>query len=103
MKQLARKHDARTIHLFHSTSDFSQAAIDKLTTDAAAAGVRLKVLVSSKNGRINAELIRREVPEWKSASVWFCGPPAFGQSLRRDFAAHGLPADRFHQELFQMR
>lgn len=103
MKQLARKHDERTIHLFHSTNDFSQAAIEKLTADAAAAGVRLQVLVSSKEGRINAERIRREVPEWESASVWFCGPPAFGQSLREDFIAHGLPPGRFHQELFQMR
>jgi len=103
MKQLARKHDERTIHLFHSTNDFSQAAIEKLTADAAAAGVRLQVLVSSKEGRINAERIRREVPEWESASVWFCGPAAFGQSLREDFAAHGLPPGRFHQELFQMR
>lgn len=43
------------------------------------------------------------VPEWQTASVWFCGPPRFGQALRDDFVAHGLPPDRFHQELFEMR
>lgn len=41
--------------------------------------------------------------EWRDASIWFCGPAGFGQALRQDFAAHGLPRDRFHQELFAMR
>lgn len=103
MKERALKRDERTIDLFHSTADFSPAAIDKLTADAAAAGVRLHVLVSGKDGRLSAERIRHEVPGWEAASIWFCGPPAFAQSLRDDFVAHGLPADRFHQELFQMR
>ena len=103
MKELAKKRDERTIDLFHSTNDFSPAAIDKLTADATAAGVRLHVLVTGKDGLLDAERIRRQVPGWESASVWFCGPPAFGQSLRADFIAHGLSADRFHQELFQLR
>ena len=37
------------------------------------------------------------------ASVWFCGPPAFGRALSRDLVAHGLAERHFHQELFQMR
>ena len=65
--------------------------------------MRLHVLVTGKDGRLDAQRIRREVPGWESASVCFCGPPAFGQSLRTDFVARALPADRFHQELFQMR
>jgi predicted ferric reductase len=43
------------------------------------------------------------VPEWQSASIWFCGPPAFGQALRKDLVANGLAPADFHQELFQMR
>ncbi|MDO9385166.1 MAG: hypothetical protein Q7T65_00530 [Thiobacillus sp.] len=43
------------------------------------------------------------MPEWQSASIWFCGPPGFGQALREDFCANGLPPEHFHQELFQMR
>ena len=103
MKQRAIKHDDRPIYLFHSTSDFSQEAINKLTADAAAAGVRLHILVSAKDGRMDADHVRGLVSEWKTASVWFCGPPAFGQSLRDGFLKQGLSADRFHQELFQMR
>ena len=37
------------------------------------------------------------------ASVWFCGPAAFGRALHTDLHAHGLAQDRFHQELFEMR
>jgi predicted ferric reductase len=103
MKQRAATADARAVDLFHPTADFDQNAIDRLTADAAAAGVRLHLLVDARDGRLNGERIRAAVPEWQSASIWFCGPPGFGQALRADFVAHGLPPDRFHQELFEMR
>ncbi|WP_374590184.1 ferric reductase-like transmembrane domain-containing protein [Aquabacterium sp.] len=103
LKQRAATPDATLIDLFHPTADFDQSAIDHLTKDSAAAGVRLHLLVSSKDGRLNGERIRAAVPEWQSASIWFCGPSGFGQSLRADFLAHGLPPERFHQELFEMR
>ncbi len=103
MKQRASVPDARAVDLFHPTADFDQTAIDRLTADAAAAGVRLHLLVDARDGRLNGERIRAAVPEWQTASVWFCGPPRFGQALRDDFVAHGLPPDRFHQELFEMR
>jgi len=44
------------------------------------------------------------VPEWREASLWFCGPAGFGAALRHDFETEGLPVKRrFHQELFAMR
>jgi len=103
MKQLAAVPGPKTIDLFHPTAVYEQGAIDKLTADARAAGVRLHLLVGGKGGRLDGERIRAAVPDWASASLWFCGPPAFGQSLRADFVARGLPAAHFHQELFQMR
>ena len=78
-------------------------ALDKLRADAQAAGIRLHVLVSERDGRLSGERLRAEVPGWREASVWFCGPAGFGQALRADLVAHGLPEDAFHQELFQMR
>ncbi len=103
LKHRAATPDAKVIDLFHPTADFEQAAIDRLTADAAAAGVRLHLLVDGKDGRLNGDRIRTAVPDWRSASFWFCGPPGFGQALREDFIAQGLPPERFHQELFQMR
>jgi predicted ferric reductase len=43
------------------------------------------------------------VPDWAQASVWFCGPADFGRSLGAELQRRGLPARRFHQELFEMR
>lgn len=103
LKQLAVTPGEKMIDLFHSTAEFEQKAIDILTADAAAADVCLHLLVDGKDGRLNGERIRVNVPEWRSASIWFCGPAKFGQALREDFVAHGLPPEHFHQELFQMR
>jgi len=47
--------------------------------------------------------LRAAVPDWRLADVWFCGPAGFGQALRRDLLALGLPAGDFHQEPFELR
>ena len=82
---------------------FERAAIDKLEADARAAGVRLHLLVDARDGLLSGERLRAALPDWRDASIWFCGPPRFGQALRADLLAHGLPPARFHQELFEMR
>jgi len=106
MKYLARHGDERRrqINLFHCTSDVDEEALAKLQADADAAGVRLHILIDSRDGLLDGERLRAMVPEWKEASIWFCGPLGFGDALRSDFAAQGFPvARRFHQELFAMR
>lgn len=104
MKQLATQPGDRAIDLFHPTAVYEPAAIAKLEADARAAGVRLHVIADDRgDARLDGPRIRAAVPEWASASLWFCGPAGFGESLRRDFLAHGLAASRFHQELFEMR
>jgi len=103
MKQLATEPHSNRIALFHPSSVREDAAIAQLTADAQAAGVELHLLVDAQDGRLDGDRIRAAVPDWREASLWFCGPPAFGESLRADFIAHGLPPARFHQELFQMR
>ena len=111
MKQLAfdrksyvGRQKLQVIDLFHTTADYSEEVIAKLRADADAAGVHLHVLHDARDGLLTGERIRAAVPEWKQASIWFCGPPGFGAALRADFAKQGLPVDkRFHQELFAMR
>lgn len=103
MKQLAGAPHAVAIDLFHPTAVAEPAALDKLAADARSAGVQLHVLVDARDGLLNGERIRAAVPGWADASLWFCGPPAFGAALRADFVAQGLPPQRFHQELFEMR
>lgn len=103
MKYLAGHPDGLPVDLFHPTTDYDPDAIGRLTEDARAADVRLHVRVTPRDGRLTAEDICQAVPQWREAGIWFCGPTAFGQTLRRDFIARGLPARAFHQELFQMR
>ena len=108
MKQLAREPGGqgaapREIDLIHPTAVEDRAALDRMRADAEAAGVRLHVLVDARDGRLSGERLRQMVPGWREASVWFCGPAGFGQALRADLVAQGLPAGAFHQELFQMR
>lgn len=103
LKALAREPGAKAIDLFHPTSDIDPEALQKLQADADAAGVRLHLWLGSRDGRLSGDSIRALVPDWASASVWFCGPAAFGQALRTDFLKHGLKDRDFHRELFQMR
>ncbi|MCC6218054.1 MAG: ferric reductase-like transmembrane domain-containing protein [Aquabacterium sp.] len=103
MKTLARAPDGKTIDLLHATAEYDADAIGLLERDAQAAGVHLHVLWDARDGLLDARRIAAAVPQWREADVWFCGPAAFGQALRRDLLALGLPAAQFHQELFQMR
>ena len=103
MRHLAAEGGRGTVDLFHTTTVFERAAIDKLEADARAAGVRLHLLVDARDGLLSGERLRAALPDWRDASIWFCGPPRFGQALRADLLAHGLPPARFHQELFEMR
>ncbi len=103
MKTLAKLPDGRSVHLFHSTRDFDANAISLLERDAKAANIGLTVLVDARDGQLNAARIAAQVPDWRDADLWFCGPSQFGQSLKDDFATMGLSQDQFHQELFEMR
>lgn len=103
MKYLAQNPGQQEIDLFHVTTDYDQKAIGKLTDDARAANIRLHVTVTPKDGRLTPEQIRAAVAEWRTASLWFCGPAAFGNALRKNFVDNGLPAENYHQELFAMR
>ena len=103
MQALALAPDGKTIDLFHATKVHDAHAIGQLERDAQAAGVRLHVLWDERDGLLDAQRIAAGVPQWREADVWFCGPAAFGQALRRDLLALGLPADQFHLELFEMR
>ncbi|MFV0681407.1 ferric reductase-like transmembrane domain-containing protein [Ottowia sp.] len=108
MEQLARARAAghasnQAIDLFHSTRDEDPAALDLLRADAAAAGVTLHVLIDVRDGFLSAERLCATVPGWREASVWFCGPATFSHHIRHELERAGLPAQRFHQELFEMR
>lgn len=103
MDTLLAHPDGVSVDLFYSTSAPDEGFIRELRKQADAGQVRLHVIVPSRDGRLTGDKIRGLIPDWKSASFWFCGPAGFGRSLRRDLRSQGLLAVDFHQELFEMR
>lgn len=103
LEQLALHPDGKAIDLFHTTSMVDEAAFERLRKAAGAARVKLHLMVDAVDGRLTAERLCAAVADWRRADVWFCGPAGFGQALRRDLLACGLPGRDFHQELFEMR
>lgn len=103
MKQLAQEPQDRVIDLFAVGPVADPIVIGKLTADAEAANVRLHVVIDGHDERLTGAGLRAKVPDWSEASLWFCGPAAFGESIRQDLVANGLPRAEFHRELFNMR
>ena len=103
LQHLAAQPQEQPVDLIHCTAEHDPVALQRLADDAQAAGVRLHVLIDARDGRLTGERLRQMVPDWREADLWFCGPVGLGTALREDLSTHGLPASRFHQELFAMR
>ncbi len=103
MKQLTDNSDGRAIDLFHSDAQESSQAHRLLVADATAANVNVHIFVTPKDGRVTGPLIRQMVPDWKTSSIWFCGPSRFAATLKLDLMRNGLNSADFHHELFEMR
>lgn len=102
--EAADRPQGQAVDLFHCSAEVDETAFGKLAADAQSAKVELHLLVDARDGILTGERIREAVPQWRDASIWFCGPAGFGEALRKDFAACGFPVDQhFHQELFAMR
>lgn len=91
------------VDFVYSTAAPDEAFIAHVRSLAEAAGVRFRLFDSRTEGFLTLETLKAWAPEWRQADVWFCGPAGFGAALRKAMTAEGLPAGRFHQELFEMR
>ncbi|MCQ4264757.1 ferric reductase [Stutzerimonas stutzeri] len=103
LQALAERGAGSNVDLFYCTSEPDQGFIERVRQLAERAQVHLHMLVASEGERLTPERLRQLAPQWRESDVWFCGPAAFGQALRKDLQHHGLPATDFHQELFSMR
>jgi predicted ferric reductase len=104
MEELAhRGQAANQVVLFYSTKNPEEGFVERLRQLASASGIALHVIVSGRDGKLDADKLCAKVPAWKEASLWFCGPASFAHSLRRDLSGRGFAAEHFHQELFDMR
>ena len=66
-----------------------------------ATGVQLQRRESDAQGPLPATLVGKQAG--RGSSVWFCGPSAWGESLRLWLSGAGLPGGAFHREYFEFR
>jgi predicted ferric reductase len=95
--------DQSPVDLFYNTGMPDEAFIAHLRQLGRAAGVVLHVIVNGRDRKLDGDGLCAAVPQWRNASLWFCGPAGFGHALRRDLVGHGFDPAHFHQELFAMR
>ncbi len=103
MKQLALDPHDYVIDFFHTSKNVTPPAKAKLDADVANSKVQLHLLISGKDDRLDGAKLRETIPDWQTASIWFCGPSNYGNALRDDLITNGLSAKDFHQELFNFR
>jgi predicted ferric reductase len=104
MEEFAHREPSKiAVDLFYCARNPGEAFINNLKQLAGAAGVSLHIVLDGHDRRLDAETLCARVPEWKNASLWFCGPSGFGRALRQGLVPRGFEAGRFHQELFEMR
>ncbi|WP_020559038.1 ferredoxin reductase family protein [Thiofilum flexile] len=103
MKHLTNNPDGKVIDLFHATKEVDENALAKLAADAKAANINLHIFIEARDGYLTGEKLRSMVPDWQTASVWFCGPTAFAEKINADLSKEGLKATDFHQEVFSFR
>ena len=94
----------KQIDFFYSASKGDdELFLDKVKKGAMNANIRLHIMNSDIDGRLDADKLCEAVPDWKEAEVLFCGPTAFGNALLKGLIAKGFHDEDFHRELFEMR
>ena len=105
LEALAQAPDKNTqpITLFYSARTSDHALIELVEQLCRRAGVPLHLSVSGKDAALTAQSVCQIAPDYKHASVWFCGSTSFGDTIKKGLLQAGLAGRRFHQELFEMR
>ncbi len=76
---------------------------DELQVRAAeSANLRVHLHATETDGRVNADVISRLVPDWKTRETLLCGPDGFMQSVEKMFADAGR-SDSLQSESFGRR
>ena len=65
--------------------------------------IRLHIRSTEREGALTLRDLERGQGPLRKAEIWFCGPRAFGRSLRENLRRSGSRWVRFHQEAFEMR
>ena len=65
--------------------------------------VQLHVHLSKTQGRLTADKIATDYPDFKKRDIFICGPPPMMKSLRKQFNKLGVKNSRIHTEEFSLQ
>jgi predicted ferric reductase len=103
LKHLAHKKDEKKIELFYSIRNYDKEFIDELIELATLAHVKLHVILTEKDGRLDVEKLLQANFDLSLADFWFCGDSSFGEDILNKLSSKKTIKQKFHQELFEMR
>lgn len=61
---------------------------------------RIQIIETEREGRLNAQKIKKYCPNLKKSTVWLCGPPVMVESLMEVVTKMGFAAEAIHSEEF---
>lgn len=104
----ALEHRAQTqchnpVNLYYCTLTPDHELIEELTALSEQANVTFQLVDNRSQPLLNVKKLIRDVPDIRQYSIWFCGPQAFANSLKRHLKRIGFPLGHFHYEMFQLR
>jgi predicted ferric reductase len=67
------------------------------------ANIKLHVILTQKDGRLNVEKLLQANFDLALADIWFCGDSSFGEDILKKLSSKKIIKQKFHQELFEMR
>lgn len=96
----ARGGSPRPVDFFYCTARREPGYPGTLPALCQAAGIRLHRIYADEDGPLTPEAVKARLRP--GASLWFCGPAAWGDALVRALGK-GADAPAFHRELFEFR
>lgn len=106
IEELTQKKQGRDYYLLYSNKTEEDIAYREELEDFAKENGHLKIVHTltrqkdweGERGRIDFEMIERNVPEYQSARYFLCGPKAFVEGLSKTLIDNGIPKKRVHLE-----
>lgn len=71
-----------------------------LSLTARIPSLKIEIIETENQGRLNAEKLTRSCPDWKTSTLWLCGPPGLVEAfmdmaIKMGFAPEAIKSEEF--------
>lgn len=103
LAELKLNNDHAPVTFFYCTQAPSPSLIREFELAAAEANIEFHVIDNRLMSFLTIDEIKRRKGDLSNASIWFCGPTGFGESLKDQLKLQRFNLAHFHNELFNFR